>query len=456
MMRASLLLAMFAAACDAPGPLKADRDAEDLFGPGEDNVIVVDAILIVDAPLPPVDLRRTIAPGLLYSAAGTALTGALVTILQGDSVYEYLPDPLFPGRYLPSAGAPPVEPSTSYELLVDTDGEPQVRSTTRTPPRVRVTEFVLLDDDLEEVLQHLRLFAEIGDEVYTSPENQLEFTVGALEVRIQLDGSAASYQFGINNLESTSPLLFDSDFVDDEDGLERTETSPLLRLDEAALYLPWEGMYYAGRQKVKLFAVDRNWFDLVRTDNVDSERETGEAGQGFQRPLFNVENGIGLFASASVDSIGFFVRRKGSPPCSGCDCWGCGDRSSWSGIFDTENGNGRIRFERDVGTGATCELSYGIAGAVPVDPCEDCSFAWEFEVGELTVYRDRGACDEAEGLEGLRLRFAQGSRTVTDTGGSARYALYEESDGAWAVIEEGWSYLLSTDSAKLWFFGFSD
>ena len=56
-----LLLAL--AACPAPGPLKADRDPDDLFGPSEDNVVVIDAILIVDAPLPPIDLRRTAAPG---------------------------------------------------------------------------------------------------------------------------------------------------------------------------------------------------------------------------------------------------------------------------------------------------------------------------------------------------------------------------------------------------------
>mgnify|MGYP003328042135 CR=1 FL=1 len=88
-----------------------------------------------------------------------------------------------------------------------------------------------------------------------------------------------------------------------------------MRLDGTGLFLPWDGVFYAGRYKIKLFAVDRNWFDLVRTDNVDGDRETGEAGQGFQRPLFHVENGIGLFASAAVDSFGFFVRSKGAPPC---------------------------------------------------------------------------------------------------------------------------------------------
>ena len=48
--------------CYTPGPLKADRDPDDLFAPSEAS-IVVDAILLVDAPLPYVFLRRTAAPG---------------------------------------------------------------------------------------------------------------------------------------------------------------------------------------------------------------------------------------------------------------------------------------------------------------------------------------------------------------------------------------------------------
>ena len=112
--------------------------------------------------------------------------------------------------------------------------------------------------------------------------------------------AAVSYQVRLANLEHSSPLLFDDDWLEDFDDfeLERVETSPLLSLASGELYLPWDGIYYAGRYKVTLFAVDQNWFDLVRTDNVNAERGSGEAGQSFQRPLFHVENGIGHSAIA--------------------------------------------------------------------------------------------------------------------------------------------------------------
>ncbi len=298
--------------CRAPGPLAADRDPNELFGPSEANLIVVDAILIVDAPLPPVILRRTVAPGSSYLAAATVLEGATVSIHSGDAVFNYRSDPAAAGRYLPPDDAPMVEPERLYELRFNTDDSLEVRAQTQTPARIRIDELRLLEDDLETELQRLRLFSEIGDGVYKAAENQLEYDKGVLEAQFHADGVAISYQVRAANLERSSPLLVDDDWIEDlEDEdfeLERLETSPLLNLESGILYLPWDGIYYAGRYKIKLFAVDQNWFDLVRTDNVDAERGSGEAGQSFQRPLFHVENGIGLFASAAVDSFGFSVR----------------------------------------------------------------------------------------------------------------------------------------------------
>ena len=310
MARYVLLLLLPLLACKAPGPLAADRDPNELFGPSEANLIVVDAILIVDAPLPPIILRHTVAPGHAYSAAATALDGATVSIHRGDAVFNYRHDPLRAFHYLPPDDAPVVEPGRRYELRVTTKDALEVRAQTQTPARIRIDELRLLADDLETELRRLRLFAEVGDAVYEAAANQLEYDEGVLVAQFQDDGSAVSYQVRLANLEHSSPLLFDDEWFEDFDDfeLERVETSPLLRLASGELYLPWDGIYYAGRYKVTLFAVDQNWFDLVRTDNVNAERSSGEAGQSFQRPLFHIENGIGLFASAAVDSFGFSVR----------------------------------------------------------------------------------------------------------------------------------------------------
>jgi len=458
-----LLVLLPLLSCDAPGPLKAERKPDDLFAPSEGNVVVVEAVLIVDAPLPPVQVRRTVAPGDPYSAAAAALADAQVSIHHGDAVFQYHPDPAAVGRYLPPAGTPSVEPGSAYELRVVADTDPVVRATTQTPPRMRIGEVVLLDDDLEageyREVGSLRLFSDT-DDVYQAPENQLEYTQVIMMARLEHDGEAASYQFGVTNLEPNSPLLIDLGFLD-EDEQERRETSPLLKPDDdGAIYVPWEGIYYAGRYKIRLYAVDQNWLDLVRTDNLDSDRGAGEAGQGFQRPLFHVENGIGLFASACVDSFGFFVRPKGSPECDGCECWGCAS-SSWSGMLGL-SGRGSIRFEKEVTSGANCELTYEITGATTVEPCATCSFAWKFTLGDLTVITDTGGCGEAGYLSGYTFRFAHGTEVIVAEDDTPQYSLYlydwgddEGSEEGWERVEGGWSVVPEEgESAGKWLFGF--
>ena len=449
--------------CDAPGPLKAERNSDDLFAPSEGNMVVVEAILIVDAPLPPVQVRRTVAPGDPYSATAAKLADAQVSIRHGDDLFQYQPDPDAAGRYLPPVGAPSVEPGSAYELRVVTDTDPVVRATTQTPPRMRIDEVVLVDYDLEadefREVGSLRLFSDT-DDVYQAPENQLEYTQVFMMARLEHDGQAASYQFGVTNLEPNSPLLVDFDFLD-EDEQERRETSPLLRPDDdGAIFVPWDGIYYAGRHKIKLYAVDQNWLDLVRTDNLDSQRESGEAGQGFQRPLFHVENGIGLFASACVDSFGFFVRSKGSPECSGCECWGCAS-SKWSGVLGL-SGRGSVSFVKEVTSGANCQLTYEITGATTVEPCATCSFAWEFTLGDLEVEMDTGGCGEAESLSGYTFRFAHGTEVVAEEDDAPQHSLYlydwgddEGSEEGWAVVEGGRSAVPQEgDFAGKWLFSF--
>jgi len=460
----ALLALLSLASCNAPGPLddfmKEERKSEEIFAPSEENVVVVEAVLFVDAPLPPVQLRRTVAPGEPYSAAAAAMTEARVSIHQGGTGFEYRPDPTVAGRYLPSEEASAVEPGTVYELRVEADGGPVVRATTQTPPRMRIAEVVLLDDEREageyREVGSLLLFPDT-DGVYQAPENQLEFTQVIMEARLEQDGEAAAYQFGVTNLEPNSPLLIDSDWFEEEE-FDRRETSPLLRSEEGAIYVPWDGIYFAGRHKIRLYAVDQNWFDLVRTDNVGSDRGNGEAGQGFQRPLFHVENGIGLFASACVDSFGFFVRPKGTPPCDGCECWGCAD-SQWKGMLGL-SGSGWVRYEREVTSGANCDLSYAITGATTVEPCARCSFAWEFTLSDLEVQRDReGGCGEAASLEGRAVRFAHGEIIARESD-SPRHSLYsweddEGSSGGWEQIEGGWSMVPEEgEFAGRWLFGF--
>ena len=288
----------------------AERQLGDLFGSVEkESELVVDGLLLVDQPLPELFVRRTLPPGQTYRREAAGVTDAEVLIFQGDQVFEYAPDPVTPGRYLPPPEAPQVEALTEYRLEVDVEGK-KVRASTTTPDRMRVLEAVLLDEDTQEIVRTLKSFAEVGDEVYTAPENQLTHLEGLIELHLEKAGEA--YQAALFALEENAQLL-DEDFPDlfdeDLDAL-RANQSPPFAASDGIVRWPWFAVVYTGRSLIKVYALDHNWFEYARS-SPDLQEQGGSAGglagENFERPFFQVEGGIGLFGSASVDSVGFVV-----------------------------------------------------------------------------------------------------------------------------------------------------
>ena len=294
--------------CALMAACSAERKPGELFGPAEPGTLVVDALLIVDHPLPDLFVRETVSPGEIYTRAGAAVTDAEVEIRQGDRTFRYRMDPDSLGRYLPPQGAPSVMPHTDYHLTVRSGGR-EATAITQTPERLRFQEVVFMDETTLQVKHRLKTFADGADLVFTSPENRLTYLEGLLEVRFQpIDVPA--YQVGIFNLESDSERVFESDLFEEEDyeDLERQESSPPFEAMDGTLRMPWFFVYFAGRHIIKIYALDRNWFDFARSGPAnDNGGFGGLAGDNFERPVFHVEGGIGLFGSASVDSLGFVV-----------------------------------------------------------------------------------------------------------------------------------------------------
>ena len=300
-----LLILLCLAACAA------ERQPGDLFGSvEEENELVVDGILLVDQALPELFVRRILPLDRAYSREAAAVTGARVRILQGDQAFVYAADPEAPGRYLPPPEVPLVEPLTEYRLEVEAD-EKTVRASTTTPDRMRVRRAVLIDETTGEILRTLKSFAEAGEGVYTAPENQITYLEGLLEIRLE-PVEVEAYQAAIFTLEE-EPTLVDEDledfFDEDFDDL-RANQSPPLAVRDGIVRWPWFAVAFTGRSLIKVFALDYNWFEYARSSPDLQENQGGFgglAGENFERPFFEVEGGIGLFGSASVDSVGFVV-----------------------------------------------------------------------------------------------------------------------------------------------------
>ncbi|MDH4038094.1 MAG: hypothetical protein OEX18_05790 [Candidatus Krumholzibacteria bacterium] len=288
-----------------------ERSDDEFFAPGGAGVPVIDATMVVGKPFPNVYVTETLLPNQPFSYEAAGINGARVVIEWGSRIrMPYINETH--GLYVPMFPDSLVHSDVIYGLTVTLPDNRVVKATTTTPGALRVREWVLLDDAGQTVQDTLRTFDEFPsnpDTLYTL--NQLTFSKGLLEVRLEND-PAQGYLVGLESLDLDSPLLVDTSFLDDEDvdNFTRQNQSPPFAPTQAYLRAPWFAIYYEGRYKVRVFKMDRNWYDLARTDPVLGQGGFGfggEAGDNTVPPLFHVDGGVGLFGSLASDSIGFYV-----------------------------------------------------------------------------------------------------------------------------------------------------
>ena len=292
-----------------------ERDRSELFAPGDVDVLVIDAVLTVGQGYPVIRLSRTLAADVPYTPETAAETRAVISITSLDGPVPYGGVPEAPGLYGPLGPVMVIQPETEYKLWVETSAGEKLTATTVTPARFAVDAWVVLDPTGAVELRRLQTFAAAGDSVYSRPENQLVYAEGLLEARFAPGGaarfSALGYQLALFSLDLDSDYVVEPPFFDDEDfeDLSRMGSSPALIAEDGRVRLPWFSIYFQGRHLYKVYALDRNWFDLVRsTPQTDGGLGFGgNVGDPGDRPIFNVQGGIGLFGSASVDSVGFFI-----------------------------------------------------------------------------------------------------------------------------------------------------
>jgi hypothetical protein len=289
-----------------------ERDPRDLLGPGEAGTIVVDARLIVGSVFPDVRLETTQSPEIPYDRDAAALSGARVWIIGPGADTVFYRDDGF-GDYAPrpdSSGIfPIVFPRTQYRLVVHAPDGRIVTAETTTPGPFSVREWLLLNSD-QTVRRPLAFTTPVDSEFV---DNQLTYQDGLVEARFDR-GSSAAFQVALHSLSTGSPLLIDADFISDEDlaSIGRDTSSPPFDAADGTLRLPWLAVFYEGIYEIEIFSVDRNWYDLVRTIRFEGFNfGFGQnAGDDFERPVFHVDGGIGLFGSAAVSSNFFEFRPR--------------------------------------------------------------------------------------------------------------------------------------------------
>jgi hypothetical protein len=267
--------------------------------------LVIDAVLLVDEDLPSILLSRTGEIDAPFASGAVVETGARVVMSHEGEEFIYVEE--VPGRYVPVTTRR-VGPRETYELRVTPTRGPEASAVTTTPPRFTVPDWVILDESTLEVRRELEDFSGSEDEAFDA--NELVYAEGLLEARFSRPDVQA-FQVAIFSLDEGSDFVIDPDFFDEADfeDLDRVNYSPPLGGIGGNLRLPWFAIFFEGRYKIKIFAIDDNWYDLIRSSPAlgGGQGFGGNAGDSFERPIFNVEGGIGLFGAAAVDSVGFRV-----------------------------------------------------------------------------------------------------------------------------------------------------
>jgi len=279
----------------------AERDPATLFAPSA-GVLVIDATLIVGDSFPTVLLSETGPADEVSRFAGTWVSDADIRIFSDTESIGYANTG--PGEYKTSSFIS-VQPRTTYRIDVRTTDGRFLTATTTTPGSFQMDRWVLLDDAGQSVVRDLAPFGGMPDSAVYE-ENQLTYSEGLLEAWYT-PTAQPGYQIGILSLDLDSPLIINPDFIDDEDlaDLERETSSPVIDGSDGKIRMPWFAIFFEGRYKIKVYTLDNNWFDFVRSNpDAGGFGFGGNAGDSFPEPIFHVEGGIGLFGSAAVDSVG--------------------------------------------------------------------------------------------------------------------------------------------------------
>lgn len=275
--------------------------------------VVVESYQVADEPLGQIRLSRTAPIDATYDLTALAITDAAVAVdlLAEDgsveSTYTYTHDPSVLGVYRADDAAALVQPLRRYRLRADIPGEEPVRGETLVPGR-----FVPRGVNQSCV-------------VYQGTD-QFEVTV----TRSEYPGRQSYYLFTTevigsideNRLTPTYAQFFDSD----EDELEdfRKTASPLFNEanynpdfeDEFVIELAWLALVFYGEQEITAQALDDNFFDFIRSANVQQGGSTLSPGQ-IPNVLVNLDGARGLFGSLARNTLSLYVARENLSECPG-------------------------------------------------------------------------------------------------------------------------------------------
>lgn len=275
-----------------------------------ESQVAVEAYLRAQAPLPAVQLTRTVEATETFDPRDQAVEGASVTVQRLDDEGSVVETTAYdatdtPGIYAPEPSSPPtVKPEATYRLTVDTGEDALITSTTTVPDTLSI----LAVENTREGPN-----STVDTAAFQTDAQQPALTVTAQED--PLFDRQSVYLFTVTSRPSGGDLVeedltpFYCDSYDaEEDSLESFRVNSSGLLNEAnfdrsngtlTVDLPWLGVAFFGPNDVAINVVGENYYDFLRSTSAQEMAPPGE----FPNIIEHVENGTGIFGSYAQAAV---------------------------------------------------------------------------------------------------------------------------------------------------------
>lgn len=260
------------------------------------ELVVVEAYLIANRPLPGIMISRTSPVDQTYVRDDLLLSGANLQVVlldpSGDDfqIFSYSFN-REQGKYLPDEPHY-VQPKQRYRLDVQFNDRSEILRAYTTIP----DQFEIINDIPETV-------------IYQSSE-QLELSItapGRLDNQNVFVFSTRSLEPSIENLTPFYRASFDNENIDLSDvvinssGLINEGNFEINPDGTITLRYPWIGVAFYGESEIIVQSVDSNLDKLIRSQQVQLGGSTLSPGE-IPNITYNIEGGIGIFGSISSDT----------------------------------------------------------------------------------------------------------------------------------------------------------
>ncbi len=254
--------------------------------------IVVNGYLIVGQGVDSVYVQKTLPIETAYSYEAASVSTDSIFISVGSRRYQLSEYDDKSGAYFLPSDSLIVTPGETYSLEVQVHDK-IVRASTTAPAHIEIqslsadTSFYPYPDQS----QSTRFEISWNPTAYTE----------AYDVSVIAHPPYDLVDFGMDRIVKDHLETFDGDTLK---AFPPANDFPVSQY-ETTLEIPWFMFCYYGDYTVKLYASDKNLWDLSASTAIYMYQSSE-----FEQPVYNIEGGLGIFSAVSVDSVHVHIKKQ--------------------------------------------------------------------------------------------------------------------------------------------------